>query len=81
MKGPFRDHCLRYFYLRLAFQLAGCVEGIRRALVLGLVLIAGIAIEQALFVGHQGVHHDILCQILLLNQGNHVNSVISTAQY
>ena len=31
MKGPFRDNCLRYFYT----WLAGCVEGIRRALVLG----------------------------------------------
>ena len=45
MKGPFRDNCLRYFYLRLAFL--GCVEGIRRALVIGLVLIAGMPIEQA----------------------------------
>ena len=49
MKGPFGDNCLRYFYLWLAF-LAGCVESIRRALVLGLVLIAGITIEQALSV-------------------------------
>ena len=31
--------------------MAGCVEGIRRALVLGLVLIAGTAIEQAPSVG------------------------------
>ena len=36
MKGPFRDNCLRYFYLRVAFLMAGCVEDIRRALVLGL---------------------------------------------
>ena len=51
MKGPFRDNCLRYFYLWLAFLMAGCVEGIRRALVLGLVLIAGTAIVQAPFIG------------------------------
>ena len=51
MKGPFRDNCLRYYYLRLAFLMAGGVEGIRRALVLGLVLIAGTAIEQAPSVG------------------------------
>ena len=31
--------------------MAGCVEGIRRALVLGLVLIAGTAIEYAPSVG------------------------------
>ena len=31
--------------------MAGCEEGIRRALVLGLVLIAGTAIEQALSIG------------------------------
>ena len=51
MKGPFRDNCLRYFYLLLAFLMAGCVESIRRALVLGLVLIAGTAIELAPSVG------------------------------
>ena len=33
-------------------MMAGCVEGIRRALVLCLVLIAGTAIEQAPFVYH-----------------------------
>ena len=32
--------------------MAGCVEGIRRGLVLDLVLIAGTAIEQAPSVGH-----------------------------
>ena len=48
MKGPFRDNCLRYYYLWLAFLM---VEGIHRALVLGLVLIAGTAIEQAPSVG------------------------------
>ena len=31
--------------------MAGCVEGIRRALILGLVLIVGTAIEQAPSVG------------------------------
>ena len=36
---------------RLAFLMAGYVEGIRRALVLGLVVIAGTAIEQAHTVG------------------------------
>ena len=51
MKEPFRDNCLRYFYLCLAFLMAGCVEGIRRALVLGLVLIAGSTIEQTPSVG------------------------------
>ena len=35
--------------------MAGCVEGIRRALVLGLVLIAGTAIEQASSVGSQHI--------------------------
>ena len=51
MKGPFRDNCLRYYYLWLAFLMAGWVEGIRWALVIGLVLIAGTAIEQAPSVG------------------------------
>ena len=51
MKGPFRDNCLRYYYLCLAFLMAGWVEGIRRALVLGLVLIAETTIEQAPYVG------------------------------
>ena len=51
MKGPFRDNWLRYFYLWLAFLMAGCVEGIRRTLVLCPVLIAGTAIEQAPSVG------------------------------
>ena len=51
MKGPFRDNCLRYNYLLLAFLMAGWVEGIRRALVLGLVLIVGTAIEQTPSVG------------------------------
>ena len=50
MKGPFMDNCLKYCYLWLAFLMAGWVEGIRRALVLGLVLIAGTAIEHAPFV-------------------------------
>ena len=50
MKGSFRDNCLRYYYLLLAFLMTGCVEGIRRALVLGLVLITGTAIEEALSV-------------------------------
>ena len=58
MKGPFRGNCLGYFYLWLAFLIAGCVEGIRIALVLGLVLIAGAAIEQAPSVG------PILCIII-----------------
>ena len=52
MKCPFRDNSLRYFYLWLAFTMAGCVVGIRRALFLCLVLIAGTAIEQAPSVGH-----------------------------
>ena len=51
MKGPFKDSCIRDYYLWLAFLMAGWVEGIRRALVLSLVLIAGTAIEQALSVG------------------------------
>ena len=51
MKGPFRDNCIRYYYLLLAFLMAGWVEGIRRALVIGPVLIAGNAIEQAPSVG------------------------------
>ena len=46
MKGPFRDNCLKYYYLLLAFQMSGWVKGIRRALVLVLVLIARTAIEQ-----------------------------------
>ena len=53
MKGPFRDNCLMYFYRWLAFPMTECVEGIRRALLLGLVLIAGIAIQQAHSVGPQ----------------------------
>ena len=40
--------------------MAGWVEGIRRALVLGLVLIAGTAIEQAPSVGHIAVYMPIL---------------------
>ena len=51
MKGPFRDNYLRYFELLLAFLMEGCVEGIRRALFLGLVLIAGTTIEQTHSVG------------------------------
>ena len=51
MKGPSRDNCLRYFYLWLAFLMAGWVEGIPKELVLGLVLIAGTAIEQAPSIG------------------------------
>ena len=51
MKGPFRDNCLRCYHLWLAFLMAGCVEGIRRTLVLGLVLISGTGIEQAPSVG------------------------------
>ena len=42
-----------YVYLGLAFLMAGGVEGSRRALVLGLVLIAGTAIEQTPSVGPQ----------------------------
>ena len=38
----------------IGFLMAGWVEGIRRALVIGLVLIAGTAIDQAPSVGHQG---------------------------
>ena len=45
MKRPFRDNCLMYVYLRLAFLIAGC-----------LVLIAGTAIEQAPSVGP---HHSV----------------------
>ena len=37
--------------LRLSFLMAGGVEGIRRALVLGLVLLAGTSNEQAPSVG------------------------------
>ena len=51
MKGQFRDNWLRYYYLWLAFLMAGWVEGIRRAIVLGLVLTAGAATEQASSVG------------------------------
>ena len=51
MKVSFWDNCIRYFYLLLAFLMALCVEGIRRALVLGLVLIPGTAIEQAHSIG------------------------------
>ena len=51
IKGPLRFKCPRYFYLWLAFLMAGCVESIRRALVLGLVLIAGTTIEHAPSVG------------------------------
>ena len=51
MKGSFRDNCLRYFYLGLAFLMTECVEGIHRALALCLVLIAVTAIEQAPSVG------------------------------
>ena len=51
MKGPFRDNCLMYYYLLLSFLMTGWVEGIRRALVLGLVLIAGTAIMQTPSVG------------------------------
>ena len=47
MQGPFRDNCLRYFYLRSAFLMVGCVEGIRRALFQGLVLIAGTTVVHA----------------------------------
>ena len=43
--------------------MAGWVEGIRRALILGLVLIAGTAIEQALSVGSQ---HITLAIIIML---------------
>ena len=63
MKGPFRDTCLRYLYLLLAFLMAGCVKGIRIALVLDLVLIAGTAIEQAHSVGPlfwPTHHHDLV---------------------
>ena len=45
MKGPFRDNCLRYYYLWLAFLMVGWVEVIRIELVLGLMLITGTAIE------------------------------------
>ena len=55
IKESFRDNYLRYFYLWFAFLMAGCVEGIRRALVLGLVLIAGTDIEQAPSVGHLAI--------------------------
>ena len=60
MKGPFRDNCLRYYYLWLAFLMTGWVEGIRRALVLGLVLMAGTAIEQAPSVGLITLIRDII---------------------
>ena len=50
--------------------MAGCMEGIHRALVLGLVLISGTAIEQALSVGPQVYRclklHHIYTSILLL---------------
>ena len=42
----FKDERDIHGELPKAFLMAGCVEGIRRALVLGLVLIAGTAIEQ-----------------------------------
>ena len=58
MKGSLRDKCLRYSYLWLAFLMAGCVEGICRAPVLGLVLIAGTAIKHAPSVGpHHFLRH------------------------
>ena len=56
MKGSFRDNYQRHYYLWLAFLMAGWVQGIRRALVLGLVLIADTAIEQAPSVGPL-IHH------------------------
>ena len=43
--------------------MAGWVEGIRRALVLGLVLIAGTAIEQATSVGPQKHSCLLICQL------------------
>ena len=43
--------------------MAGCVEDIRRALVLDLVLIAGTAIEQALSVGPH--LHKSMIQVIL----------------
>ena len=57
MKGPFGDNCLRNYYLWLEFLMAGWVEAIRRALVLGLALIAGTAIEQAPSIGSHCIHH------------------------
>ena len=50
MKGPFGDNCIRYFYLCWR-DVTGCVEGIRRAVVLVLVLLAGTVIEQVPSVG------------------------------
>ena len=41
----------KHFVQFLISHIAGCVEGIHRVLVLGLVLIAGTAIEQAPSVG------------------------------
>ena len=59
MKGPFRDNCLKYYYLLLAVLKAGWVVCIRRALVLGLVLIAGAAIEHA--SSPRGAHVVVVC--------------------
>ena len=47
--------------------MAGCVEGIRRALVLGLVLIAGTAIEQSPSVGPP-----IIIIIILIRKNNYI---------
>ena len=44
--------------------MAGGVEGIRRALVLGLLLIAGTAIELAPSVGPRHYYHHAVCQCL-----------------
>ena len=67
MKGPFRDNWQMYFYLWMAFQVAGGVEGICRALVLDLVLIAETAIEQAPSVGPNSLICDIINDNLLIN--------------
>ena len=45
--------CCVGFVFDFIYILLGCVEGIRRALVLGLVLIAGTANEQAPSIGPQ----------------------------
>ena len=53
--------------------MAGWVEGIRRALVLGLVLIAGTAIEQAPSVGPPSV---VLIKALVMSRLNYSNGML-----
>ena len=49
----FMNICYVWFVFDFLYILVKCVEGIHRTLVLGLVLIAGTAIEQAPSLGPQ----------------------------